>query len=202
MTHRHLQRGCSESRGRPENIHTGLFFFPTNIAGGFGLTDPCPTRGSSKQEWGCGWGAVPGKPTSTHCSWGRAPSGVQQSARLATTQQGMLVRATCREPEDPNRWSFREAGLGKARSKCLFPKSHGTSWSSHGRCLPSRDLSCMKEEFHFPGLGGWVWNPRRSFDRDVGQSCEFRTGAFLMPECDLCWVKSLGGMASGLAEIT
>lgn len=41
---------------------------------------------------------------------------------------------------------------------------------------------------------------KEELDRDVGQSCEFRTGK-RMPECDLCWVKSLSGTALGLAEI-
>lgn len=109
VTHRHLQRGCSESSSA-RRIYTQAYFLflPTSL--GLWPQIRVPQEAPLKQEWPSGVG---GSARETHkhpLFLGRAPSG----AGRATTQQGMLVRATCGGSQDPNRWSFREAGLGES----------------------------------------------------------------------------------------
>ena len=45
---------------------------------------------------------------------GRAPSGVHSQPGLATIQQGMAGEGHFCRGQDPSRWGFREAGLGKS----------------------------------------------------------------------------------------
>lgn len=130
-----------------------------------------PQEAPLKQEWGCGGRQCPGKPTSTHCSWGEPPVGSTVSPGWPQLSKARLVRATSAGAKTPADGVSERLGWGKAKilNVFFFPKVLEFPWSSHGRCLPSRDLSWYERRIPFSWTWRLAWNSRRSLTEMWGR---------------------------------
>lgn len=114
---------------------------------------------------------------------GRAPSGVHSQPGWPQLSKAQLVRATSAGAKTPADGVSERLGWGKAKilNVFFFPKVLEFPWSSHGRCLPSRDLSWYERRIPFSWTWRLAWNSRRSLTEmwgrvvNSGLESEFRS---------------------------
>lgn len=128
-----------------------------------------PQEAPLKKEWGREGG--PQKPTSAHCSWEEPQMGSTVSLGCPHLSKAWLARATSVGARSPTDGVSKKLVRGKAKIlNVLFSKVMEFPCSSHGRCLPSRDLSWYKRRMPFPWTWRLAWNLRRGWTRTWGRA--------------------------------